>query len=434
MVQQSIDVKQPTRQTWSGLGKQWLVDWLQPAGRKSVKFRSAGVLTLGVEIELQLVDPETGLLLSMAEPLLKTLRGDKKIKREYYQNTVELVTGKCYDVTQAQSDLSATLDGLIPVATQLGIAFSGTGSHPVALTSECLVSPGGRYQQLSDRNQWLARQRTVYGLHVHLGMASGDECVRYNNFFMHFLPHLLALSASSPYWQAEDTGLASCRPVAYEAMPTSGLPYHVRNWREFEHLCATLKACGSISSLKDLWWDLRPSPDYGTLEIRVCDGAATLAEAMAITAYIHLLANWFADHAGWIESVSYPPRWLSRENKWRAIRYGLDAQLVLNTEGKTRSLRDDIDAWMDKLTPYVSRLGYESQVETLRLILAQGNSTERQRAVFARRESFDDLMRFNMQEFTARTPLWSGPDRPQGGETVLPEPAAGVEHLLHQLS
>lgn len=411
-----------------------LAKWLQALPfkrRHDVRFKSAGVLTLGVEIELQLVDPATGLLLSMAEPLLKALRGEKKIKREYYQSAVELVTGKCYDVNQAESDLRATMDGMIPVAKQLGIAFSGTGAHPVALTSECLVSPGGRYQELSDRNQWLARQRTVYGLHVHLGMANGDECVRFNNFFMHFLPHLLALSASSPYWQAEDTGLASCRPVAYEAMPTSGLPYHVRNWREFEHLCATLKACGSISSLKDLWWDLRPSPDFGTLEIRVCDGAATLAEAMAITAFIHLLANWFADHASWIESVSYPPRWLSRENKWRAIRHGLNAQLVLSTEGKTRSLRDDIGAWMDKLTPYVGRLGYETHVETLQLILKQGNSSERQRQAHARRDSFEDLLRFNMREFAARSPLWSDPGCPAAEKTVLPVSITKAEHRFY---
>src|SRR5690606_34059151 len=136
----------------------------------------------------------------------------------------------------------------------------------------------------------------VYGMHIHLGMRSGDACIRYHNFFLHLVPHLLALSASSPFWHSLNTGLACARPTMYESMPTSGMPYIVKSWKAFENLYKTMVRTGSIKSIHDLWLDLRPSPELGTLELRMCDEPATLAEVMAITAYVHVLALWYEDH------------------------------------------------------------------------------------------------------------------------------------------
>src|SRR5690606_10097209 len=143
--------------------------------------------------------------------------------------------------------------------------LAGTGTHPTADYHERLITAGTRYGHLMDRNQWLIRRMAVYGLHVHMGMADGDTCIRFNNFFLHFVPHLIALSASSPFWRGVDTGLAAARPTAYEAHPTSGLPILVDNWAEFQTLYTHLVSTGSISSMKDIWWDLRPSPRFGTL-------------------------------------------------------------------------------------------------------------------------------------------------------------------------
>jgi carboxylate-amine ligase len=225
---------------------------------------------------------------------------------------------------------------------------------------------------------------------------------------MYFLPHLLALSASSPFWQGIDTGLASCRPTTYEALPTAGQPYPARNWQEFKHLYKTLKSCGSIKSLKDLWWDLRPSPGFGTLEIRVCDGTATLSETLGLVALIHALAHWFADNGSWLEAVAYPTFWLARENKWRALRYGLDAELVLNTQGKTKLVREDIDDWLTKLIPYSKKLGYETYFTTLKSIMNYGTSSERQRKVFQRTQSLKDIVKHNVSEYYLQTPLYNG--------------------------
>ncbi|MBN8542951.1 MAG: YbdK family carboxylate-amine ligase [Alphaproteobacteria bacterium] len=372
-----------------------------------ISFISNGILTLGVEIELQLIDPTTHNLSSRAEELLTATAAIKKVKPEFYLSTIEINTDKCNDVHEAEEDLRDTLRQLVPIAESMGIHLSSTGSHPFAKYSDCIIAAGERYQSLIDRNQWLTRRMTVYGLHVHIGMESGDDCIRYNNFFMNFLPHLLALSASSPFWQGTDTGLASCRPTTYEALPTAGQPYHVRNWREFEHLYHTLKACGSIESMKDLWWDMRPSPNFGTLEIRVCDGPATLREALAIVAFIHSLSHWFKDNGSWLESVNYPPRWLSRENKWRVMRHGLEAQLVMNSEGKLKHVREDIAEWVERVKPYAEKLGYEEYLKDVLAISQHGNSSSRQRKKFQETQLLEEVVKLTVDEFMNRQPPWT---------------------------
>lgn len=371
-------------------------------------FKSAGSLTLGVEIELQIIDPATHNLASRAEDVLARAAHMPSVTREFYLSTVEINSNKCIDVHAVEQDLGPIISRLQNVGSDLGLNFSTTGCHPFARYADCIITPTQRYHELIDRNQWLTRRMTVYGLHVHIGMRSGDECIRFNNFFLHFLPHLLAISASSPFWQGEDTGLASCRPTTYEALPTAGQPYVVHSWREFGQLCNTLKACDAIQSLKDLWWDLRPSPSHGTLEIRVCDGLATFSETLAVVAFVHALAHWFRENGSWVDDVPPPPRWLARENKWRAMRSGLDAKLITSLTGEVKSLRDDVNEWCLRISRTVSDLGYEAHFDTLRRILAEGNSSMRQRDVFARTGSLGQVVAHNVAEFEARHPLWNG--------------------------
>lgn len=376
----------------------------EPQDDGSLIFRSNGELTLGVEIELQLIDPSSGQLLSRAMELIEA--EPDLIKPEFYLSTVEINTGICKDAHEAHNDLARTMERVKTLGAEKGIAFSTTGCHPISRYSDCSITPKERYQELIDRNQWMTRRMTVYGLHVHIGMKDGEECIRYNNFFLNFLPHLLALSASSPFWQGEDTGLASCRPSTYEALPTAGQPYFIRNWQEFLNLYQSLLSCGSIRSLKDLWWDLRPSPNYGTLEIRVCDGPATLAEATALTAYIHALAHWFKDHGEWLEQVTPPPYWVCRENKWRVMRHGLDADLVIGTAGRTKAIRQDIMEWIEKLQPYVQQLAYQEQMKVLHDLCSRGNSAERQRTVF-KEQGLEAVVRHNVEECERGEPIYN---------------------------
>jgi carboxylate-amine ligase len=378
----------------------------RPKAARERVFRSSGELTLGTEVELQLIDPGTLELASRAEEVLKAGAGWQTLQKEFFQSTVEIATAKCADAHEIKRDLERSFDRLDEIGGKLGLCFSTTGCHPFARYADCRVTPTPRYHQLIDRNQWLIQRAAVYGLHVHIGMPSGDACIKFKNFFLNLLPHLLALSASSPFWQGNDTGLASTRLTTYEALPTAGQPYRVRSWAEFDELYNTLQVCGSIDSIKDLKWDMRPSPHYGTLEIRVCDGIASLDETVAITAFIHGLAHWFRDHSTWLDEVPPPPRWLSRENKWRAMRFGLDAELVTALDGTVKPLREDIFDWCGRIAGNIQALGYAPYLLTLHKILEKGNSSSRQRAVFAKTGSLKKVVAHNIAEYRGRRPIW----------------------------
>ena len=190
-------------------------------------------------------------------------------------------------------------------------------------------------------------------------------------------------------------------------MPTAGQPYRVRDWREFEDLCKTLVKCGSIRSLKDLWWDMRPSPNYGTLEIRVCDVPATLLETYAIVAFTHALAHWFQDNGSWQEAVSTPPVWMIRENKWRVMHSGLGAEIVVIPQGKTKPIRQDIKEWVTKLKPYTDQLGYQEYMQNLLDICEKGTSADRQRKIYKATQSLKDVVKFNVEEFVNQEPIWN---------------------------
>lgn len=376
--------------------------------KNKVDFRSNGILTIGTEIELQLIDPNSLNLVPRAEEFLKESSSvSKKITKEFYLSTIEINSDKCQDVHEIEKDLTASCDIAKKIADNLNINLASTGCHPTSRYLDCVITPSERYNELIDRNQWLTRRMTVYGLHVHLGMKSGDDAIRFNNFFLSFIPHLLALSASSPFWQGDDTGLASCRSTTYESLPTAGHPYHVNNWNEFEYLFNTLKKCKAINSMKDLWWDIRPSPNFGTLEIRACDGLATLSETFALVSFIHMLANWFNDNGSWLGQVPSPPLWFVRENKWRAIRHGLNADLIINLDGDSKPIAEDILYWLEKLMPYEKKLGYQNYVKTLREIIEKGASSTRQRKVFGNTKSMQEVVKFNINEFDNRMPIWS---------------------------
>lgn len=358
-------------------------------------------------MEFQVLDKSTLQLTPRASEILNAI-DSQRLTHEFFQSTLEVVTGVCKDVHEADKDLRESIRKVNDTASRLGLCFASTGTHPQADYRERLITDSPRYGELIDRNQWLIRRMAVYGMHVHIGMRSGDECIRYNNFFLHFVPHLIALSASSPYWQKMDTGLASCRPTMYEALPTAGMPYIVKNWKEFEKLVQFLTRADAIRSLKDLWWDLRPSPGWGTLELRICDVPASQREMLGLVAFIHCLAHWFHDHhEEWGKAHAPIRRWIFRENKWRAIRYGLDASVIVSRTGKTRALRKDMAMWIKELAPYAERLGYQAFMSVIPDLLKYGNSAQRQRKKFAERGDLLDVVRHNVKEFAQGEPLWN---------------------------
>lgn len=364
-------------------------------------------LSLGAELELQVLDADSLLLTPRAADIIEQC-DDNRIVAEFFQSTIEIVSGICKNAQELQNDLQASIYKAIAKASQLNLKLGSSGTHPLANYRERLVTPSQRYHELIDRNQWLIRRMAVYGMHIHIGMPSGDACIRYNYFFLSFLPHILALSGSSPFWQGMYTGLSSCRPTTFEALPTAGIPYLVKNWKEFQSLYSFLLKSKAVNSMKDLWWDLRPSPQNGTLELRFCDEPATLKEAIAIVSFVHALAHWFKDHEEeWNHSHTPLKHWILRENKWRAIRYGLHGQIVVSRTGKTKTIYKDIQEWMGTLAPYAKALNYAEQFSTIKQILEKGNSSERQYKVFEPAQNLRDVINHNLSEFQSGQPRWA---------------------------
>ena len=364
-------------------------------------------LTLGVEMELQVLDAPTLRLTPRAAEIIDGCK-NPRLAPEMFQSTLELITTVCENAHEACAQLRDIIEDVQKYARNNDMRFAGTGTHPVADYNERILSESPRYHRLIDRNQWLIRRMAVYGLHIHIGMANGDECIRYNNFFLYLLPHLMALSSSSSFWKGQDTGLASSRPTTYESHPTSGLPYLVKDWKGYNDIYSALMSTGSIESIKDIWWDLRPSPNFGTLEMRMCDGPATLCEIEAITAFVHSLALWFQDNQEEFFSRNkfVPERWIMRENKWRAIRYGLSGEIINQDTMKSISLKEDIYRWLDLLHPYFERYRYSNQYNLLIDICKKGSSADRQRAVMDKYNDIEKVIEHNVLEFEKQAPIW----------------------------
>ncbi len=372
-----------------------------------LEFKSSSQeLSLGVELELQVLDADSLLLTPRAAEIID-LCDSNNIVPEFFQSTIEIASGICQDVHGVENDLRPSIYKAYVKANQLNLRLGSSGTHPLADYRERLITPAKRYHDLIDRNQWIIRRMAVYGMHIHLGMISGDACIRYNYFFLNFLPHILALSGSSPFWQGMYTGLSSCRTTTYEALPTAGMPYLVKTWKEFQSLYSFLMKSKAISGMKDLWWDLRPSPEYGTLELRFCDEPATLKEALGIVSFVHALAHWFKDHEEeWNHSHTPMKHWILRENKWRAIRYGLHGHIVVSTTGKTKPIYKDIEEWLFTLSPYFKKMKYQEYMSIIRELIEKGNSSERQYKIYEATRDLNEVVRHNLREFESAEPRW----------------------------
>ncbi len=364
-------------------------------------------LTLGVEMEIQLIDPITLRPVPVAGDFIAALN-NPKITKEMYRSTLEIVSGIADQVQDIASDLTSSLEKIKAFAAENNILLASTGTHPTADYNNRILSPSDRYQQLMDKNQWIIKRMAVYGLHVHIGMLNADECIRFNNYLIQFLPHLIALSASSPFWRGNDTGLNASRPTTYEAHPTAGMPILVNNWSQFLILYDQLLQTHSIQSMKDVWWDLRPSPGYGTLEIRICDAPATMLEVESITAFIHLLAYRckLDNQIDKVSPHSVPTSWILRENKWRAIRFGVDAEIIKDANLEMISIKDDIHRIFDEMGPFIRELRYQHYVQCLNDILEKGNSAVRQRKVLENSGNINDVILHNIKEFEVGSPIW----------------------------
>ena len=354
-----------------------------------VDFLASAGPSLGVEVELALVDADSGALACVAPDLLARVGAGHpdtehpKIKKELYQCTVEVITGVCSTVAEARADLAESMREVELAAAASGAAVIGAGLHPFTPWHQLSLSEGERYQRLVDTIAWPARRLTTHGVHVHVGVRSGDKAIATVNSLTGYLPVFLALSAASPYWNGRDTGLASTRTKIFEAMPTTGLPPHLRDWAEFNVFLDTLIEAGAIETVREVWWDIRPHPGYGTVELRMCDAMPTLWEISALAALAQVLVTDFDRTMDRGETPDVPREWVRRENKWRAARWGIEADLVIDESGHTQPLREIVDELVDDLLPLASELGCAAELADLRRIAQEGPSYVRQRRIVA---------------------------------------------------
>lgn len=364
---------------------------------KPIPFSGSPRPTLGVELELQIIDPESRNLISRSLQILERISDNMPIKQELTQSTVEVITGICNSVAETRQDLTRSIAELYRIGDELGHTYAAAGTHPFAQWREQSIYPNERYQNLVKRIQWPARRLMIYGLHVHVGVKSGEKAIAICNALTKYLPHLLAISASSPFIDFEDTGLASARTKIFEGMPTAGLPFRLSNYSEFQTFMNSLINADAIETIREIWWDIRPHPMFGTIEVRICDCPSTLTETAAITALTQCLVDWLDScyDTGLMPELLRP--WIIRENKWRAARYGLDANVIIDNAGTQRQLSDDVEVLIQKLGNHAARLGCETELDDVRQFLTKGASYQRQRAVYEATESFeavvDDLAR-----------------------------------------
>src|SRR5580692_1705026 len=322
--------------------------------------------TLGVEWEVQLIDSESRMLRQEAGKLLADLPviGDTgehpHIRHELMQSTLEVVTGICSTVSEAKEDLAKTISDLQRAASEHGILLACAGTHPVS--------------------DW-------------------RNAIPIVNALAAYLPHFLAITASSPFWCGYDTGLASSRSVTFGALPTAGPPNRLANWEQFEDYMDTLLRAGTIRSIKEVWWDIRPHPDFGTVEIRMFDGVPTLREVGMVAALSQCLVQQFDTQLDRGYRLPNPSAWVVRDNKWRATRYGLDAIVITDDSGSTAPLRDELFELVRELEPVADRLGCAQELDVTSEVLNNGASYERQRALVANGGGLEDVVDALVTEF-----------------------------------
>ncbi len=337
--------------------------------------------TVGVEWEFALVDAHTRDLSNEAASVIAELSENRHVHSELLRNTVEIVTGICRNAGEAMDDLGSTLRPVRDIVRERGMELFCAGTHPFANWSSQKLTDAPRYAELIKRTQWWGRQMLIWGVHVHVGVSSAHKVMPIVTSLLNQYPHLLALSASSPFWDGEDTGYASNRSMMFQQLPTAGLPFHFQEWREFEGFVSDQKKTGIIDHMNEIRWDVRPSPHLGTVEVRIFDGVSNLDELSALVALTHCLIVDLDRRLEAGETLPVMPPWHVQENKWRAARYGLDAIIILDADSNERLVTEDLDNLVDRLVPVAESLSCVDELTSVADIYRTGASYQRQRRV-----------------------------------------------------
>ncbi len=368
---------------------------------KALQFAQNVHYSIGVEIEFQVLDKESLNLVPLAPVLLKNspaiLR--PRITGEFIRSILELQTGICSSVTDVENDLMETCSMAAELAEDNGCLLYAASLHPFAKYADQVVTANERYERIMDELQIVGRKFISQGLHVHVGVYNGDMAIHVCNAIQPYLPLLLSLSTSSPFSQGIDTGLMSYRTKLFEVLPLAGIYEYFQDWSHFLHEVSMLQRLGVIDSIKDLWWDARPHPDFGTVEIRICDLPGRFSDILALVAFVQAMVAHFAEVR---RDVGPCSQLILLANKWQAVRHGLDGVFVDPTGylGDYRlGMRRAVELFLDKVRPKAEELGAGPFLEKINRILHYGTSADHQRFLYRQSGDFKKVINQSHREF-----------------------------------
>jgi len=340
--------------------------------------------TLGIEEEYQIIDPETREVTSYIQEFLDQGRVILKdqIKAEFLQSQVEVGTTICRSIAEARREIRMLRRGIVEIAEKNGKRVAAASTHPFSNWSKQQVTAGERYTKLQEVMADLARQMLIFGMHVHVGIENKEVLIDVMNQARYFEPHLLALSTSSPFWDGRDTGLKSYRSIVFEMLPRTGIPPAFQSWSEYQGFIDTLIQTGCIDEPSKIWWDIRPHSKFPTLEFRFADICTRIDEVLCIAslvlAIVTKLIKLRYDNQSWRRYRHH----LITENKWRAVRWGIDGRLIDFGKREEISVRDLVHELLEVVDDVVDELGLRDDVAYAETILANGTSADRQLRVY----------------------------------------------------
>jgi carboxylate-amine ligase len=369
------------------------------------RFGSGPALTIGVEEEYMLLDATDYSLTNRfrdLEQAVAELPIAENVHPELMESTVEAATGVCATIDDARRELTALRQGIADAIEPLGLLIGAAGTHPFSRSEEQRITANDRYRALIEQLQYVARRELVFGMHVHVAVPDPETCIKVMEGVLIELPVLLALSVNSPFWRGHETGLQSTRTAVFAGFPRSGLPPRFRSYEDYADSVGWMEETGSIDDYTHLWWDVRPHPRLGTIELRVADCQFDVEYALALVAYVQALVKSL------VEAVEHdhPPvsyhRMLAAENKWLAARYGLDAPLMDLAAGeRVKTRASDLAARrLDELLPHARELGCDDALRNVERILSVGTGASRQLRVYRANHDLEELLR-ELAEVTA---------------------------------
>ena len=357
--------------------------------------------TLGIEEEFQTIDPETRDLRSHIdmEILSKSkMRLKEAVKPEMHQSVIEVGTGVCENIKEAKRQVVDIRRGLVALAKENGLRIAAAGTHPFADWRKQEIYPDARYFEIVEDMKMVARANLIFGLHVHVGVEDRETAIHLMNAARYFLPHILALSTNSPFWLGMDSGLKSYRCKVFDKFPRTNIPDYFQSWGEYENFVGLLVKTNCIDNAKKIWWDIRPHPHFTTLEFRICDVPMRADETIAIAALIQAtVAKLYKLYAA-NQGFRLYRRALIMENKWRALRYGLDGKLIDFGKKVEVPVRDLIYEYLQLINDVVDDLGSRDEINYIYRILERGSGADRQLRVFRETNDLNRVVDYIIEE------------------------------------